>query len=62
MDTALTEMGGFGRHQRITWAIYSATLAFGSYVLYPMGYYELFPKFKCDGTPCEVKEICNKTN
>lgn len=50
IDEALTEMGGFGRHQKKVWLVWLTFLVSGSYVLFPMGYYELMPKFICNSS------------
>lgn len=46
-DAALGELGGFGRHQRKTWIIAILLMSLGSMSLYPMGFYELQPKYQC---------------
>lgn len=47
VDAALDILGGFGRHQKLSFLLQTVCMAFGSYALYPMGYYELQPKYEC---------------
>jgi hypothetical protein len=47
VDAALEELGGFGRHQRKSFVVSLFLLAMGSMTLYPMGFYELQPKYMC---------------
>ena len=41
LDDAIDEMGGFGKHQKQMWLLFTFAFAMGSYAVYPMGYYEL---------------------
>lgn len=47
VDAALDLLGGFGRHQKLSFLLQTICMGFGSYALYPMGYYELQPKYEC---------------
>ena len=47
MESALKEVGGFGRHQKKWILIQMLCVSMGSYAVYPVGFFELMPEYKC---------------
>lgn len=59
VDKALDDMGGFGYHQKKVSFLFMIMMSAGSYVTYPLGFYERKPLFTCfDGG---VWRDCDKT-
>lgn len=51
MDEALKELGGIGFHQKKIFVIMLVEIAFCSYSIYPVAFFELIPSYTCHPDP-----------
>ena len=61
MDSALEEVGGFSKHQLKWILIQMFCVSMGSFAVYPMGFYELQPTYKCLNEDAEWYECQSET-